>query len=326
MKNIIALLIGFGVTLALSPWIYFFAKKLKAGQTILHYVKEHQSKQGTPTFGGLIFVVGLVIISVVFLTKNSTLAIVTLATTLSFGLLGFLDDFIKIKYKQNLGLKAYQKFVGQLGISVLMGFFVFWFVGTELFVPFTWTTINLGWWIVPFVAFVFLSLVNSVNLLDGLDGLAGGVSAVFLIGIGAFMVLFFNQISPTNIAELDNLLVVCFVMIGCLVAYLCYNTYPAKIFMGDTGSLALGGFLTCICVFSRLTLYIPIVGFMFVLTALSDILQVGYFKLKRKRFFKMAPLHHHFQMSGVHENKIVFYYVLITCLLGIVNILVMSGL
>lgn len=326
-KFILDFLIGFAVCMAISPFLFTLSKKLKAEQTILHYVKEHKSKQGTPTFGGLIFLFGLLVSGMLLFGKDSTLAMVTLGTTISLGILGFLDDYIKIKYKQNEGLKAYQKIIGQLGISLIVSIFVFYFVGSEIFVPLTFITIDLGIFIIPFVMFVFLSLVNSVNLIDGLDGLASSVSIFVLLGLNAFLLIFMNNLvlSPSMNIEIQNLLSLSFVMIGCLSVFLCYNFFPAKIFMGDTGSLSLGGFITCFFVFTRFELLILIIGIMYVLTAMSDIIQVAVFKAKKKRVFKMAPLHHHLQMSNIHENRIGFYYCLITLILSLLNIL-LTGL
>lgn len=326
IEFLIYLVLGFALALALTPFVFWLAKKIRAQQKILHYVKEHKQKEGTPTFGGLIFIFALVLLAFSILKEDSTLAILTIASTLSFGLLGFLDDFIKIKFKQNQGLKAYQKLVGQLGIGGILSYFVYSYVGTSLYLPFTFTFIDLGFWVVPLTFFVFIALLNSVNLIDGLDGLSAGVSLFYLVGLVSFVIIFASDffVNGDMQAEVDSLLSISFIFIGALIAYLMVNIFPAKIFMGDTGSLAMGGFLTAVTVFLRMTLLIPIIGIMFVLTALSDVLQVGYFKWKRKRIFKMAPLHHHFQMSGVHENRIVFYYVVITLFASLVNIILTS--
>lgn len=317
---------GFAVALILTPFVFKLAKKIKADQTILHYVKDHKNKEGTPTFGGLIFIFALLLVGFAVLKEDSTLAILSLASTLSFGLLGFLDDFIKIKFKQNLGLKAYQKLVGQVGISAILSYFVYAYIGTSVYVPFTSAFVDIGFWVIPLTFLVFIALVNSVNLIDGLDGLSASVSLFYLIGLISFVLVFSStfSVSGENVAEVSNLMSVSFILIGAIIAYLTVNIFPAKIFMGDTGSLALGGFLTAVTVFFKMTLLIPILGIMFALTALSDVLQVGFYKWKKKRIFKMAPLHHHFQISGIHENKIVFYYVIVTFFASILNILLTS--
>ena len=213
--------------------------------------------------------------------------------------------------------------MGQIGISLILGIFTFYFVGGEVYLPFTFLTFDMGLWMIPFVMFVFLSVVNSVNLIDGLDGLASSVSIFVLLGVGVFIAIFFDKLllSVNMSAELTNLLTLLFVMVGCLSLYLCWNFFPAKIFMGDTGSLALGGFISCIFVFTKFTLLIPMIGFLFMFTAISDIIQVLVYKTKKKRVFKMAPYHHHLQMSGIHENKIVLYYAIITLILACLNIL-----
>ena len=326
-RALYSFLVGFLVCVVLAPLIIKLINKLKAGQPILGYVEAHMNKSGTPTMGGLIFLFGAVICFLCFYNSNNQLALICLACMLSYGLLGFLDDFIKVKFKHNLGLKAYQKVIGQVGIAVLMGVFVYLngFVGSGVLVPFTNSELNLGWVIIPFVVFVFLATINAVNLTDGLDGLAGGVSVVFLVG---FMIVLnkyvlgleFNGESPAYIAELKNVLALVGGVAGSLLAFLCYNSHPAKVFMGDTGSLALGGFISAICSVSKMYLLIPLMGLMFVLSAVSVVMQVIYFKATKKRIFLMAPLHHHFEKKGCYETKIVAIYIVITIVLSVLTI------
>ena len=303
-----------GVSVVISPLIIKASKKFKASQTILHYVEAHKGKDGTPTMGGLIFILSIMF-SFCFFTKNFQLAVISLAVMLSYGILGFLDDFIKIKFKQNLGLKPYQKIIGQFGIAIIIAFYCYYsnLVGSKIFVPFANLTIDLGWGIIPFIIFVYLAVVNSVNLTDGLDGLAGGVSCSYLVGfIGVLMLYQTTALTPQIYQEFNNLIVLCFCGLGCVLGFLIYNSFPAKIFMGDTGSLALGGLLTSVAVFSRTTLLIPLIGIMFVISAVSVCIQVLHFKRTKKRVFLMAPLHHHFEKKGVHENRITFVYIVIT--------------
>lgn len=321
MTNIlIAFLISFGVAGVLCPFVMKLLKKLHASQTILHYVEAHESKQGTPTMGGIIFILTAIISSIFILKNDITLAVITLASMLGFGILGFLDDFIKVKYKQNMGLRAYQKIIGQVGLALLIAFFAYYssLVGTSIIVPFTNLTLDLGFMYIPSCVFVFLAITNSVNLLDGLDGLAGGVSFVYLIGfmglIALHLTLQTGQ-SPNFITEQNNLILITACMLGGLLVFLVLNGHPACVFMGDTGSLALGGFIAGLAIFSRLILYVPIIGLIYVLTALSDIIQVLHYKRTKKRIFLMAPLHHHFEKKGMHENKIVIVYIVITILL-----------
>lgn len=290
------------VGLLISPFVISICRKHKLGQTVLHYVESHSSKSGTPTMGGIIFIFASLASCSVVLWKDSFFAWTSLLVMVAFGLLGFLDDFIKIHFRQNEGLKPYQKLIGQFTIAIMIAFLIYYRVGTSL--DFFGLNINLGWGIIPFAIFVFLATVNSVNLTDGLDGLAGGVSLIYLLFFGAILA----------ISGFDNLALSSFAVCGGILAFLAFNTYPAKIFMGDTGSLALGGFISCLALFSGKSLYLPLMGIMFVLSALSDIIQVVYYKKTKKRVFLMAPLHHHFEKKGVHENRIVTIYIIVTSL------------
>lgn len=325
-KFYISFLLGLLISILLSPLIIKLSKRLKVSQTILHYVEEHTQKQGTPTMGGFIFLLGVILTSLLFLNSGSTLALVTLGATLAFGILGFLDDFIKIRYKQNEGLKPYQKIIGQVGISLILGYFIYVFVGSDILIPFTLKSVDLGIFIIPFAIFVFIAVVNSVNLIDGLDGLSTGVSSAFILGFTIFCLTFLSAFNLNDLMmhEYENLFLVCFAMLGSLLAFFGVNCYPAKIFMGDTGSLALGGFISCICLFTKNALIIPIIGVLYVVTALSDILQVAHFKRTKKRIFLMAPLHHHFQKKGVNENRIVTIYIIITVIMFVLNLIITS--
>ena len=330
VKYLFVFIISFVIAAVISPLVIFLCKKMKAKQTILHYVEEHKSKQGTPTMGGIIFIITFLIVSISFVRYDFLLSIITLAVTFAYAVIGFLDDFLKVHYKQNLGLRAYQKIIGQVGIAFIIAIFVYRsnIVGTQIFIPFTKQTIDLGWGIIPFIVFIYLAVVNSVNLIDGLDGLASGVSFVYIISFSCIMLLYQTEFFGQGLVELQNLQLLCFVMAGALLAYFMRNCFPASIFMGDTGSLALGGFITTLAVFSRLELYIPIIGIVYVITALSDIIQVAYYKRTKKRVFLMAPLHHHFQKKGVNENKIVTIYIITTmiiCLSTITLILYFGG-
>ena len=322
-----ALVISFLMTLLISPFVVSFLKHEKIKQTILHYVDNHSSKAGTPTMGGIIFILSICIVSYIFFTGAKTLASVALLVFLGYGITGFLDDFIKFKFKRNLGLRAYQKLLFQLAIAVIIGFFVYKneFLGGELIIPFTNRTIDIGYWIIPLVIFVFLGTTNSVNLTDGLDGLASSTTMCYTIGIISIMFVFLSRGDITNsiyLMEQQNLITMAFVVIGAMLCFLIYNCFPAKIFMGDTGSLALGAFVSSVAIFSKLTLYLPIIGIMFVLSALSVIIQVAYYKLKKKRVFLLAPLHHHFEKKGVHEVRIVVVYSMVTIFISMVCLLI----
>ena len=319
---------SFLLTLIISPFVISFMKKEKVKQTILHYVENHSGKAGTPTMGGIIFILSITIISYIFFVGSKTLAGISLLIFMGYGLTGFLDDFIKFRFKRNLGLRAYQKFLFQLAIAIVVAVFAYKdeFVGSQLYVPFSNITIDVGFWIIPIIVIVFLACTNSVNLTDGLDGLASSTTMCYTISIVAIMfVMLSTRLAGQNeiyLMEYKNLITMSFVVVGALLCFLTFNCFPAKIFMGDTGSLALGAFVECIGVFTKMTLYIPILGIMFVLSTLSVMIQVAYYKLTKKRVFLMAPLHHHFEKKGVHEVRIAVVYSVITMMIGLVVLLV----
>ncbi|MBO5395136.1 MAG: phospho-N-acetylmuramoyl-pentapeptide-transferase [Clostridia bacterium] len=316
LNYFLAFLVALGVSLVLGFPVLKMCKRLHLSQTILHYVDKHSAKAGTPTMGGWMFMLGA-LAGIFFLQGEILPSIFVLIIMFAYGFLGFLDDFIKVRFKKNEGLKPYQKIIGQVGISLIVALYIYFKVGSSL--DFFGLTIDLGWGIIPFVVIFFVAVTNSVNLTDGLDGLAGGVSFVYLIIFGAILALL----------GFANFGVLSFAIAGAVLGFLLFNGYPAKIFMGDTGSLALGGGIAALAAFSGLELIMPLIGVMFVLSAVSDILQVGYFKLsKGKRIFKMAPLHHHFEKIGVHENRIVLCYRVITLVCGLavlIGYLVLKG-
>ena len=330
LKNLYIFILTFVVATILSPIVINLCKKLKAKQTILHYVTEHSQKNGTPTMGGIIFVASCFLTSIISINNNHLLSVISLVVMLLYAILGFLDDFLKIHFKQNLGLRAYQKIIGQVGIALIIAIFAYNsnLIGSKVFIPLTNYQIDLGWGIIPFIVFVYLAVVNSVNLIDGLDGLSSGVSFVYIISFATILLLYQNNFAGQAFTEVQNLQTICFSMCGALLAYFMFNCFPATIFMGDTGSLALGGLITTLAVVTGLELYIPILGLPYVVTALSDIIQVVYFKKTKKRIFLMAPLHHHFQKKGVNENKIVTIYIITTmiiCLLTITLVINFGG-
>lgn len=316
---IFCFLFAFTVAFIISPLVIYTCKKLKAQQNILHYVESHKGKQGTPTMCGFIFIIGTIAGSVFAFNGSYTLALLTIIVMIAFSVLGFLDDFIKIKSGQNEGLKPYQKIIGQVGISFIIALFVYQYVGTGIYIPFVNVIVDIGVFIIPLVVLVFVSLVNSVNLLDGLDGLCSGVSFFYLASFICLLTLNLDVLSGSALLENQNLIIVSFCLLGGLLAFEIFNGFPAKVFMGDTGSLAIGGFLSAVAVFSGMELYILILGFPYVITAISDIMQVLYYKKTKKRIFLMAPLHHHFEKKGVHENKIVIVYIIITILIGVIT-------
>ena len=272
----LAFILSFLLAVLLGTLVIKVAKRIKASQTILHYVKEHEAKQGTPTMGGFIFIIPTFVCGLIFAKTDFMLSVITLFVMLSYGILGFLDDFIKIKFRQNEGLKPYQKIIGQVGIATIVAIFCYKnaLVGSSIIIPFVNVEVNLGIFIILFIILVYTAFVNSVNLIDGLDGLCSGTSIGFLLPVvSIFMIIANSQIGALS-TETINLATIALCLIGSLIGFLCFNVFPAKIFMGDTGSLAIGGFLASIMTFTRLELLILIIGLMYVITAISDILQV----------------------------------------------------
>lgn len=299
------------LSMALCKLLIFILKKINARQYILGYVTEHKQKNGTPTMCGLAFILSACVVTFAFCGFERDITVI-IFVALAFMLIGFLDDFLKIKFKQNLGLKSYQKIIFQVVVAILVAFYCYYNNITEILIPYSTICFNLGFWIIPIVVFVFLATVNSVNLTDGLDGLASLTSLGFFISLGLLLVL--QSATPETY-------LLCFSICGALCGYLIFNINKASAFMGDTGSLALGAFVAGISIFTKNMLLIAVIGIMFVLSSVSDIIQVWYYKKTKKRVFKMAPLHHHFQMSGFSESKISYCYFLITFAIGLTTML-----
>lgn len=330
IRYLLALAVAFALAVALMPAVIAFAKKLKVRQTILSYVDNHASKSGTPTMGGVGFVAAAVAVTFAFLRGSSSLAVMVAVLTLGFGLIGFIDDFIKVFFKQNKGLSPWQKIIFQFVVAIIMAFFVYFspFVGDKLYVPFTLNEISLGWFTVPFYVFVFVAFTNAVNLTDGLDGLAGKTAVAYTIFFAAVIAVIVYRfgIMPDSGAEYKNLIVFCFALIGALCGFLLFNSYPAAIFMGDTGALALGGALAGLAVVSKLVFIAPIIGLPYVVSCVSDVIQVAHYKRTKRRVFLMAPFHHHLERKGIHENKIVTGYTLVTLFTGVVTLLIILAI
>ncbi len=298
-------------------------KKIKVKQPIYEYVNTHKDKNGTPTMGGLFFILPSVVIFLIIKGENFLMAIVSLTIGIAFMTVGFIDDFIKIKSGKNLGLKPYQKIIFQISIAAVSGIFAYKNALTIFHIPFFNSDVNLGIWTIPIVAIVFIAMTNSVNLTDGLDGLASSVSIVYLIVISA---LIFLQVSTKNSIyliseEYDNLILLSCCLIGGISGFLVFNTSRASVFMGDTGSLSLGGLLAAISIFSSNSFFIPIIGLAFVISSISVILQVIHYKRTKKRIFLMAPFHHHLQLKGLSESKIAMIYSAITVIMGSLTII-----
>ncbi len=319
LSAVCALALAYALGLIVIPLL----KKLHAGQTVLKYVESHKGKDGTPTMGGLFFIVSASVVFVIFGGLTSKIATVALLIGLAFLAVGFIDDFIKVKFKQNEGLKAYQKIIFQLAIAGFAGVFCYFNGITVFYLPFVKNSVDFGIITIPFVALIFIAITNSVNLTDGLDGLAGSVSLVYLMGMVA---LIFTEISLFNhlyvkTEEYWALILLAFCLMGAITGFLVFNVNKAKVFMGDTGSLSLGGFLGAISIFSSNSLFIIFIGIMFVCSSVSVIIQVLHFKRTKKRVFLMAPLHHHFQMKGYSEAQISFCYSVITGIMGVIAVI-----
>lgn len=291
---------GFLATVLLSPIFIPFLRRLKFGQSIREEgPKSHQKKKGTPTMGGIVILFSIIITALTMtslFSEWSTDIYLLLFVTVGFGLLGFLDDFIKVAMKRNLGLTSKQKLIGQLLISIVF-FLIMKLKGfsTALSLPFTDVSIEMGWLYIGIVVFWLVGFSNAVNLTDGLDGLVSGTAA---IAFGAFAVLAWNQ-SQYDIAIFSVAIV------GSVLGFLVFNAHPAKVFMGDTGSLALGGAIAAIALMTHLELILVVIGGVFVIETLSVIIQVISFKTTGRRIFKMSPLHHHYELVGWSEWRVV---------------------
>ena len=309
-KVIIAFVLSLGVSLLLGPLIIPMLHKLKFGQNIREEgPKNHLKKAGTPTIGGLIFITSTIVSMIIMRYKPSDEGMIVMYGMLAFGLIGFLDDMLKIIHKHNEGLTSKQKFLLQLLFSVIAAWYGYTVVGTKISVLFTNVEVNLGWFFIPFVMFYYVALTNAVNLTDGLDGLNTSVTIIVMI--------FFALVSFKTGHE--SISVFSVALIGGLIGFLKYNKYPAKVFMGDTGSIALGGAISTILLILKNPLIIIIVGGIYVLETVSVIIQVTYYKKTKKRFFKMAPIHHHFEQLGWSEVKIVIVFSAITAILCLVG-------
>ncbi|MCF6464096.1 phospho-N-acetylmuramoyl-pentapeptide-transferase [Clostridium sp. Cult1] len=309
-------IIAFIITVILGPIIIPILKKLNIGQNVREDgPKTHLTKSGTPTMGGIIIVIALLVTTISSGLLNSDMYIL-LVSTIGFGLIGFIDDYMKIVNKRSLGLRAYQKLIGQIILAILLAIYQSRtsMLGTKVIIPFlSHRYLDLGVLYVPFIAFVVVGTVNSVNLTDGLDGLASGVTLIVLS--------FFGLVALNW--GMDSISIFSASLTGACLGFLIYNAYPAKIFMGDTGSMALGGAVSAIAILLNLPLMIPIVGGIYFAEALSVIIQVVSYKLTRKRVFLMSPLHHHFEQKGWKETKVVIVFWSITvilCLVGVASL------
>lgn len=317
---ILAILLSFLVSLGLGHIAIPLLHRLKFGQPIREDgPKTHLKKSGTPTMGGIFMALAMIVVALIFIGECGSYLWAAVLGSIAFSIIGLIDDMKKVLEHNSKGLRAWQKIVLQLFFGMLVAIYAYYNpqIGSELYIPFWGQTLDLGIWYIPFCVIFMIALTNSVNLTDGLDGLAGSVTVV---DAAAFALIFLA--AEASVLQKDAM-IFAGILVGAVMGFLRYNTYPARVMMGDVGSFLLGGALSMLAIFSKLQLMVPIMGVMFMLSSISCILQVGSYKLRKKRIFKMAPLHHHFELLGVHETKIVSVYTLITvaaCLLAMLLI------
>ncbi len=313
---VIIALLGFLAALVLTSVLIPVLIHKQMGQNIrVEGPKAHQKKAGTPSMGGVSIIISTILAAGIggFVSIDTVIIGVSF---IGFGVIGFIDDYLKVIKKVNLGLRAYQKSGLQLMLAILLSIYIAYFsdIGTEIYIPFVKLYFDIGIFYVPFAVFTILAIVNAVNLTDGLDGLASGVTVL----VGLFLSILAIYLKA------DSVGVFTIALTGALIGFLMYNKNPAKIFMGDTGSLALGGGIVIAALLMKMPLVLPIIGIVYLLEALSVCLQVGYFKISGgKRIFKMAPLHHHFELSGLKETKVVIMFWIITliaCGVGVLGV------
>ena len=298
------LLISFAISAAAGPKIIGILRRLKAGQTVRDDGPQtHLKKNGTPTMGGIIFLLG-VVVTCLFYVKDYPKIIPVLFMTVGFGIVGFLDDYIKVVLKRSEGLTPGQKMAGQLVVTAVFAYYMVKYseAGLTMLVPFgPGLTIDLGWLSIPLLFFVVIGTVNGTNFTDGLDGLASSVTVIVAVFFSVVALGTGTGIAPVTLA-----------VAGGLLGFLLFNVYPASVFMGDTGSLALGGFVASVAYMLNMPLFLLLVGLIYMVEVLSVIIQVTYFKATHgKRFFKMAPIHHHFEKCGWSETRVVTVFSII---------------
>ncbi|MBD5469418.1 MAG: phospho-N-acetylmuramoyl-pentapeptide-transferase [Lachnospiraceae bacterium] len=308
LSILLPILISFAVSAVFAPILIPFLRKLKVGQTERgEGPQSHLKKSGTPTMGGIVILLGVTLTSLIYV-KDYPKIVPVLFLTLGFGLVGFIDDYIKVVLKRSMGLKAWQKMLGQLIVTSVFVFYIMRYTDVllDMKIPF-WTGhyLQLGVFTIPAMFFIVIATVNGTNLTDGLDGLASSVTVMVATFFTVVSIGTANGLSPISCA-----------VAGALLGFLLFNVYPAKVFMGDTGSLALGGFVAGMAYMTQMPLFIPIIGFIYMIETVSDILQVTYFKATHgKRIFKMAPIHHHFELCGWSETRVVAVFSIVTALL-----------
>lgn len=308
-------LTAFAISALMGPVVIPFLRKLKIGQTEREELKSHLKKTGTPTMGGLMILAGVLFTSLLFM-KDYPKIIPILFLTVGFGAIGFLDDYLKVVLRRSDGLLAWQKMLLQIVVTAVFAYYILNYTDVSLLMKipfFKGEYLDLGAGAVPLMFIVVIGTVNGVNFTDGLDGLASSVTVL--------VATFFSVVAVGNASGIEP--VTCAV-VGALLGFLLFNVYPAKVFMGDTGSLALGGFVAAAAYMLQLPLFLPIVGFIYMIEVLSVMMQVSYFKATHgKRIFRMAPIHHHFELGGWSETKVVAVFSIVTALLSLVALMAM---
>ena len=329
---LLSVMLSFVLALVIGYLAIPILAKLKFGQRVRNDgPKTHIKKTGTPTMGGVIFLIPVIVVSLIF--AGSSLGFITIAIliTLGYALIGFADDLLKVVLKRSLGLKAKHKLIGQISLAVIFAVYAYTHpdIGSAIVIPFAQFEWDLGIWYVPFVAFVVVATTNSVNLTDGLDGLAAGVSlavtVTFVILASLYAYVAEQDGLYHTILLSEGMAIFSIALTGAILGFLKYNIFLAKVFMGDTGSMGLGGAIVAIAVILRLPLFLPLMGGVFMLETLSVIVQVIYFKFTGKRIFRMSPLHHHFELGGMSENKVVTSFTfasVVLCLIGFFGVFV----
>ena len=311
IQVVFSVLISFAISVILGPIVIPFLRRLKMGQTErVEGVQSHLKKAGTPTMGGVIFLIAAVV-TTLFYAKDYPNVIPVLFLTLGFGIIGFLDDYLKVVLRRSDGLLPWQKFSLQVVVTAVFTYYLVNYtdVNLSMRIPF-WTDhyLNIGWLAIPVLFFAVIGTVNGVNFTDGLDGLASSVTLIVAV--------FFTVVSIGTKSGIEP--ITCAV-VGGLMGFLLFNVYPAKVFMGDTGSLALGGFVASSAFMMQMPIFIAVVGLIYLVEVLSVIIQVTYFKKTGgKRIFKMAPIHHHFELCGWSETRVVAVFSIVTAILCLV--------
>lgn len=320
-KSLFALMIGFLLATAFGLIAIPLLKKIKAGQRINIYVENHKKKSGTPTMGGIIFIFPTIITTIILLLTNkiefSVNLLIVMFVFLSYGLIGFLDDYISIKHNQNKGLSQFQKLFLQFVVALIFYILYRKYTDANSVLEITLLHIkwNLDWFYGIFILFLLVGSSNAVNLTDGLDGLAGGLSAISFLAFGLI------SWGSYWIEGYQDIAIFCFVLVGSIMGFLVYNTNPAKVFMGDTGSLTLGATLATIAILTAHEISLAVIGGVFVIETLSVIIQITSVVLFKKKIFLMTPIHHHFERLGWREGDIVkLFWIIgfILCLLALI--------